>query len=74
MMTRLLSSRGIRVSELRVGKSLNRVSPAYYCARSTDTAHPVPYQADYFEASNSLIQWSIVFKKLREKTFPTAKD
>jgi len=50
-MTGLLSSRGIRVSEQRVGKSLSRVSPAYHCARSTSTAqqtNPVPYRADYF--------------------------
>ena len=50
MMTGLLSSRGIHISQQRVGESLNRVSPAYQEARRTATAHqinPAPYHADY---------------------------
>ena len=50
MMTGLMSSRGIHVSQQRVGESLSRVSPAYQEARRTATAHqtnPVPYSADY---------------------------
>ena len=49
MITGLMSSRGIHVSQQRVGESLSRVSPAYQEARSTATAHqtnPVPYSAD----------------------------
>ena len=50
-MTGLLRSKGIVVSEQRVGKALARVSPTYHQARITSTAkltNPVPYRADYF--------------------------
>lgn len=50
MMTGLLSSRGIHISQQRVGESLSRVSPAYQEARRTATAHqtnPASYHADY---------------------------
>ena len=50
MMTGMLASRGINVSQQRVGESLNRVSPAYQEARKSTTAHqmnPIPYSADY---------------------------
>ena len=50
MMTGLLSSHGINISQQRVGESLSRVSPAYQDARRTTTArqtNPAPYHADY---------------------------
>ena len=50
-MTGLLRSKGIVVSEQRVGKSLALVSPVYHQARMTATArqtNPVPYRAEYF--------------------------
>lgn len=50
MMTGLLASQGVNVSQQRVGESLSRVSPAYQEARRSATAHqtnPVPYSADY---------------------------
>ena len=50
-MTGLLASKGIKVSEVNVGKSLKTVQPGYHLARCTATAHlmnPVPYHADYF--------------------------
>ena len=50
-MTGLLSSQGVRVSEVRVGISLKRVSPGHHHERQTATnkqLNPVPYQADYF--------------------------
>jgi len=50
MMTGLLSSHGVHVSQQRVGDSLCRVSPGYQNARQTATAHqtnPIPYHADY---------------------------
>ena len=50
MMTGLLHSRGISVSQQRVGQSMSRVSPAYQDARTTATArqtNPIPYHADY---------------------------
>ena len=50
MMTGLLSSQGINISQQRVGESLSRVSPAYQDARRTSTArqtNPAPYYADY---------------------------
>jgi len=50
-MTGLLSSQGLRVSQKRVGESLQRTSPVYQHARRTATArklNPVPYHADYF--------------------------
>ena len=46
-MTGLLASRGLKVSEVNVGKSLRTVNPRYHSA----TAHlmnPVPYHANYF--------------------------
>ncbi|XP_065894563.1 uncharacterized protein [Dysidea avara] len=51
MMTGLLSSHGVQVSQNRVGDSLGRVNPGYQSARNTATSHqtnPVPYHADYF--------------------------
>lgn len=50
MMTGLLSSNGVHVSQQRVGESLCRVSPGYQNARQSETArqtNPVPYHADY---------------------------
>ena len=50
-MTGLLASRGLKVSEVNVGKSLRTVNPGYHSARCTATArlmNPVPYHADYF--------------------------
>ena len=50
-MTGLLSSQGIRVSQRRIGESLQRVNPGYQHARQTTTArrlNPIPYHADYF--------------------------
>ncbi len=50
-MTGLLASQGLRISEQRVGESLQRVNPGYSCARRSNTArqmNPVPYRADYF--------------------------
>ena len=50
-MTGLLRSKGIFVSEQRVGKSLAQVCPVYHQARQTATArqtNPIPYRADYF--------------------------
>ena len=51
MMTGLLSSQGIHVSQQRIRNSLCIVSSAYQDARRTATArqtNPVPYHADYF--------------------------
>ena len=50
-MTGLLASRGLRVSQARVGESLKRINPQYHHKRSTATArllNPIPYTADYF--------------------------
>ena len=50
-MTGLLASQGLRVSEQRVGVSLQKVNPRYHQARQTATArqlNPIPYRADYF--------------------------
>ena len=50
-MTGLLRSKGIIVSEQRVGKALAQVCPVYHQARQKATArqtNPVPYRADYF--------------------------
>ena len=50
-MTGLLRSRGISVSEARVGTSLRRVDPTHHLHRSRVTRrhlNPVPYHADYF--------------------------
>jgi len=50
MMTGYLSSKGVNISQSRVGESLKRVSPAYQDARQTATArqtNPTPYYADY---------------------------
>ena len=50
-MTGLLSSQGLRVSEVRVGRSLKRMNPRYHRARQTATArqmNPIPYHADCF--------------------------
>ena len=50
-MTGLLNSKGIKVSELRVGKSLACVNIWGHLARQTATArqtNPVPYNAAYF--------------------------
>ena len=50
-MTGLQASRGLRVSQQRVGESLRRVNPTYHHAHRTATArkmNPIPYRADYF--------------------------
>ena len=51
MVTSLLASEGIRVSERRVDKSLRLVNPGYNYAWRTNTArqmNPIHYHADYF--------------------------
>ena len=51
MMTGLLASEGIRVCQLRVGQSLQRVNPAHHQRRMTRThrlTNPVSYSADYY--------------------------
>ena len=51
MMTGLLASQGIRVCQLRVGKSLQRVNPGHHHRRLTRThrlTNPVSYRSDYF--------------------------
>ena len=51
IMTGLLASQGLRVSQTRVGHSLHRTNPGYHHARRTATArqlNPIPYRADYF--------------------------
>ena len=51
MMTGFLASRGFKVSQLRVGRSLKRVHPNCHIRRQ-NTVHrlinPVPYTAAYF--------------------------
>ena len=50
-MTGLLSSKGIRVSEQRVGEALKVVNPTHHSERQHGLVRhltPVPYQADYF--------------------------
>ena len=50
-MTGLLLSEGIRVCQLRVGKSLQRVNPGYHRHRQNRThrsTNPVSYRSDYF--------------------------
>ena len=50
MMTGVLSSCGLHVSQQRIRESLCRVSPGYHNARQTETArqtNPIPYHADY---------------------------
>ncbi len=50
-MTGMLASQGFRVSELRIGESLQRMNPGYHHKRQTRTerqTNPVPYRADYF--------------------------
>ena len=50
-MTGLLATQGFRISEQRVGESLQRVNPGYSHARRANTAqqiNPIPYRADYF--------------------------
>ena len=50
-MTGLLASKGIKVSQLRVGESLKRTNPDYHSRRKNSTAcllNPIPYRADYF--------------------------
>ena len=61
MMTGLLSSHGINVSQQQVGESLSRVSPAYQDARRTSTArqtNPAPYYADYAYTLTKMKSWS----------------
>ena len=51
MMTGLLASQGIRVCQLRVGQSLQRVNPGHHHHRLTRTyrlTNPVPYRSQYF--------------------------
>ena len=68
-MTGLLASQGIRVSQQRVGESLQRVNPGYQQARRTSTArklNPIPYHADYFghklhiDQNEKLVMFSMV--------------
>ena len=50
-MTGLLSSHGIKASQLRVGDALRRTNPLHHQRRCTSTArmmNPIPYSADYF--------------------------
>ena len=50
-MTGLLLSKGIKVSEKRIGRALGNVQPAYHLAKCSATArlmNPIPYKADYF--------------------------
>lgn len=50
-MTGLLASKGIRVSQLRVGQLLKAVSPSYHLARCRSTArkfNPAVYTASHF--------------------------
>ena len=50
-MTGLLASQGIRVCQLRVGQSLQRVNPGHHHHRRTQThrlTNPVSYRSDYF--------------------------
>lgn len=50
-MTGLLASGGIKVSEIRVGGSLQRVHPQYHLRRRSRTQsliNPIPYNARYF--------------------------
>ena len=50
-MTGLLASKGLHISQKRVGKSLIRTNPSYHHARTTVTArhiNPTRYLADYF--------------------------
>ena len=50
-MTGLLSSEGIRVCQLRVGKSLQRVNPGHHRQRQTRThrlTNPISYSSEYF--------------------------
>ena len=47
----LLASKGIHVSENRIGKSLKRVDPSNHIYRATLThfqTNPMPYSASYF--------------------------
>ena len=51
MMTGLLSSCNIHVSQERVRQSLSRVSPAYHLSRMVGAErhiNPIPYKAEYF--------------------------
>ena len=50
-MTGALNAQGFRISEVRVGESLQRVNPGYHHRRQGRTerlTNPVPYRADYF--------------------------
>lgn len=50
-MTGLLASKGLRVSQVRVGESLKRTNPPYHHQQMNSTAkqlNPVPYSAEYF--------------------------
>ena len=50
-MTGLLASKGVKVCENYVGKTLREVQPEYHSRRCTATAssmNPVPYRSDYF--------------------------
>ena len=51
MMTGLLSSEGMRVSQLRVGQALQRVNPHHHHHRQTRMyrmTNPVSYRSEYF--------------------------
>ena len=50
MMTGLLASEGIRVCQLRVGRSLQRVNPGHHQHRLTRThrlTNPISYRSEY---------------------------
>ena len=50
-MTGLLSSKGMKISEQRVGEALKEVHPKYHQQRQRGTVQnltPIPYKADYF--------------------------
>ncbi len=47
MMTGLLASQGVTVSQLRVGQSLQRVNPGHHHHRVTRLTNPVSYRSDY---------------------------
>ena len=50
-MTGLLSSKGLKISEQRVGEALKEVNPDYHHERQRGKVQhltPIPYNADYF--------------------------
>ena len=50
-MTGLLSSQGIRCSQVHIGATLKRITPEYHARREANVhrqTNPVPYVANYF--------------------------